>query len=69
MGALGPARLIWRMQPRVRNTAPRSHNPTTEVLGILRAVGTDDPLLDFTEGLFLNVGTRSREVSPWLRAR
>ncbi len=35
---------------------------TDEVLGILNAVGPDDPLPDFTEGLFLNIGTRSRRL-------
>jgi hypothetical protein len=35
---------------------------TDEVLGILEAVGQDDPIPDFTEGLFLNIGTRSRRL-------
>jgi hypothetical protein len=35
---------------------------TDETLGILRAVGDDDPFPDFTEGLFLNIGTRSRRL-------
>jgi len=35
---------------------------TDEVMGILRAVGEDDPFPDFTEGLFLNIGTRSRRL-------
>jgi len=35
---------------------------TDEVLGILKAVGEDDPLPDFTDGLFLSVGTRSRRL-------
>jgi hypothetical protein len=33
-----------------------------EVLGLLNAVGEHDPLPDFTEGLFLNIGTRSRRL-------
>lgn len=45
---------VWQGGPREMET--------DEVLGILRAVGTEDPLPDFTEGLFLNVGTRSRRL-------
>jgi hypothetical protein len=45
---------VWQGGPREMET--------DEVLGILRAVGADDPLPDFTEGLFLNVGTRSRRL-------
>lgn len=35
---------------------------TDEILGILNAVGADDPLPDFTEGLLLSIGTRSRRL-------
>jgi hypothetical protein len=35
---------------------------TDEVRGILNSVGEGDPLPDFTEGLFLNIGTRSRRL-------
>ena len=35
---------------------------TDEVRGILNAVNKEDPLPDFTEGLFLNIGTRSRRL-------
>lgn len=45
---------VWQGGPREMET--------DEVLGILRAVGVEDPLPDFTEGLFLNVGTRSRRL-------
>lgn len=43
---------VWQGGPREMET--------DEVLGILRAVGDDDPFPDFTEGLFLSIGTRSR---------
>lgn len=43
---------VWQGGPREMET--------DEVLGILRAVGVDDPFPDFTEGLFLSIGTRSR---------
>jgi len=45
---------VWQGGPREMDT--------DEVLGILNAVGTEDPLPDFTEGLFLNIGTRSRRL-------
>ena len=45
---------VWQGGPREMDT--------DEVRGILDAVGTDDPLPDFTEGLFLNIGTRSRRL-------
>lgn len=45
---------VWQGGPREMDT--------DEVLGVLKAVGGDDPLPDFTEGLFLSVGTRSRRL-------
>lgn len=45
---------VWQGGPREMDT--------DEVLGILNAVGEEDPLPDFTEGLFLNIGTRSRRL-------
>jgi len=45
---------VWQGGPREMET--------DEVLGVLRAVGANDPLPDFTEGLFLHVGTRSRRL-------
>jgi hypothetical protein len=45
---------VWQGGPREMDT--------DEVRGILNAVGDDDPLPDFTEGLFLNIGTRSRRL-------
>ena len=45
---------VWQGGPREMDT--------DEVRGILNAVGQDDPLPDFTEGLFLNIGTRSRRL-------
>lgn len=45
---------IWQGGPRQMDT--------DEVLGILTAVGEDDPLPDFTEGLLLGIGTRSRRL-------
>ena len=45
---------VWQGGPREMDT--------DEVLGILNAVGPEDPLPDFTEGLFLNIGTRSRRL-------
>jgi len=45
---------VWQGGPRGMET--------DEVLGILRAVAEDDPFPDFTEGLFLNIGTRSRRL-------
>jgi hypothetical protein len=35
---------------------------TDEVLGMLAGVGKDDPVPDFTEGLMLAIGTRSRRL-------
>ena len=40
---------------------PRQMDPD-EVRGVLNAVGKDDPLPDFTEGLLLNIGTKSRRL-------
>jgi hypothetical protein len=45
---------VWQGGPREMDT--------DEVLGVLNAVGEEDPLPDFTEGLFLNIGTRSRRL-------
>ena len=45
---------VWQGGPREMET--------DEMLGILNAVDEDDPLPDFTEGLFLNLGTRSRRL-------
>jgi len=45
---------VWQGGPREMET--------DEVLGVLRAVGAADPLPDFTEGLFLSIGTRSRRL-------
>jgi hypothetical protein len=45
---------IWQGGPRQMDT--------DEILGILNAVGDDDPLADFTEGIFLSIGTRSRRL-------
>lgn len=45
---------VWQGGPREMDT--------DEMLGILNAVHEDDPLPDFTEGLFLNLGTRSRRL-------
>ena len=45
---------VWQGGPREMDT--------DEVLGILNAVGAEDPQPDFTEGLFLNIGTRSRRL-------
>jgi len=45
---------VWQGGPREMET--------DEMLGILNAVHEDDPLPDFTEGLFLNLGTRSRRL-------
>lgn len=45
---------VWQGGPREMET--------DEVLGILDAVGDEDPMPDFTEGLFLNIGTRSRRL-------
>ena len=45
---------VWQGGPREMDT--------DEVLGVLNAVGAEDSLPDFTEGLFLNIGTRSRRL-------
>jgi len=45
---------VWQGGPRQMDT--------DEVLGILAAVGSSDPLPDFTEGMFLSIGTRSRRL-------
>ena len=45
---------VWQGGPREMDT--------DEVLGVLSSVGAEDPLPDFTEGLFLNIGTRSRRL-------
>jgi hypothetical protein len=45
---------VWQGGPRQMDT--------DEILGILNAVGADDPLPDFTEGLLLSIGTRSRRL-------
>lgn len=45
---------IWQGGPRQMDT--------DEILGILNAVGEGDPLPDFTEGMFLGIGTRSRRL-------
>ena len=45
---------VWQGGPREMET--------DEMLGILNAVHEKDPLPDFTEGLFLNLGTRSRRL-------
>lgn len=45
---------VWQGGPREMET--------DEMLGVLNAVHEDDPLPDFTEGLFLNLGTRSRRL-------
>jgi hypothetical protein len=45
---------VWQGGPREMDT--------DEVRGILNAVHDRDPLPDFTEALFLNIGTRSRRL-------
>lgn len=45
---------VWQGGPRQMDT--------DEVRGLLHAVGEDDPLADFTEGLLLNIGTRARRL-------
>ena len=45
---------VWQGGPREMDT--------DEVRGILNAVNAEDPIPDFTEGLFLNIGTRSRRL-------
>jgi hypothetical protein len=45
---------VWQGGPREMDT--------DDLLGVLKAVGESDPLPDFTEGLFLNLGTRARRL-------
>lgn len=45
---------VWQGGPRQMDS--------DEILGILNAVGDEDPLPDFTEGMFLGIGTRSRRL-------
>jgi len=45
---------VWQGGPREMDT--------DEVRGVLNAASADDPLPDFTEGLFMNIGTRSRRL-------
>lgn len=45
---------VWQGGPREMDT--------DEVRGVLNDVHKEDPLPDFTEGLFLNIGTRSRRL-------
>jgi hypothetical protein len=45
---------VWQGGPREMET--------DELLGVLDAVDAGDPLPDFTESLFLNLGTRSRRL-------
>jgi hypothetical protein len=52
--AVGHAVWVWQGGPRGMDT--------DEMLGILDAVGDDDPLPEFTEGLLLTIGTQSRRL-------
>jgi hypothetical protein len=45
---------LWQGGPRQMDT--------DEILGVLNAVGEEDPIPDFTEGTFLAIGTRSRRL-------
>src|SRR5690606_4674157 len=45
---------IWQGGPRELET--------DELLAIVHAVGDHDPVPDFTENLFFNIGTRSKQV-------
>ena len=54
LAAVEHAVWVWQGGPREMDT--------DEVLGVLNAAGNEDPLPDFTEGLFLNIGTRSRRL-------
>lgn len=54
LSAVEHAVWVWQGGPREMDT--------DEVRGILNAVHEEDPLPDFTEGLFLNIGTRSRRL-------
>lgn len=51
---VGHAVWVWQGGPREMDT--------DEVLGVLAAVRDEDPLPDFTEGLMLGIGTRSRRL-------
>jgi hypothetical protein len=51
---IGHAVWVWQGGPRGMDT--------DEVLGILDAVAPKDPLPDFTEGLMLGIGSRSRRL-------
>jgi hypothetical protein len=59
--------LAWDMLHAVEHTVwvwqggPREMD-SDEVRGVLSAVGNEDPLPDFTEGLLLNIGTRTRRI-------
>lgn len=52
--ALQHAAWVWQGGPREMDA--------DELRGLLDAVGDDDPVPDFTEGLLLNLGTRSRRL-------
>jgi hypothetical protein len=52
--SVGHAVWVWQGGPHAMDT--------DEVLGILDAVRQEDPLPDFTEGLMLGIGTRSRRL-------
>ena len=52
--SVGHAVWVWQGGPHAMDT--------DEVLGILDAVREKDPLPDFTEGLMLGIGTRSRRL-------
>src|SRR5690606_4023266 len=45
---------VWQGGPRQMDT--------DEILGVLDAVGDSDPVPDFTEGMLLGIGTRSRRL-------
>lgn len=45
---------VWQGGPRQMDT--------DEILGVLDAVGDTDPVPDFTEGMLLGIGTRSRRL-------
>ena len=54
LAAVEHAIWIWQGGPR--------EVETDELLGIVHAVGESDPVPDFTENLFFNIGTRSKQV-------
>jgi hypothetical protein len=54
LSAVEHAIWIWQGGPR--------EVETDELLGIVHAVGESDPVPDFTENLFFNIGTRSKQV-------